>query len=248
MTESKTPIIHVNMLFQDSWQTVCHLTPTFYAAMSASEHADVRTKAGQRLDLEFLLEWSPYFSSKNESRLGAPEWASFTAMMKPLVAMPPWLAAWYRTIRKMVRIKQRDMESREDAKGDSPLAQMFYAMTGQAPLMDRQMFEAWASQSGHPTNKIKWLSKEMTRILGVRALLPPFSGGVALVHCLLCRLKANRLVQFRRDSMLGVVGANLPTKDIENICLLIACCRPCSSLLQRYMFKGDVVPRGLLLS
>jgi hypothetical protein len=168
MTESKSPIIHVNTLFSDAWQTVCNLTPTAYAAMSANERADVRTKTGQRLDLEFLLEWSPYFSSKNESRLGVPEWASLAAMMKPLVAMPPWVAAWYRTIRKMVRIKQRDMECHEDAKGDSPLAQMFYTMTNQAPLMDRQMFEAWAVQSGHTTSTIQWLSKQMTRMLEVR--------------------------------------------------------------------------------
>jgi hypothetical protein len=175
MTENTTPIMHVQTLFSDSWQAICNVPEVAYSTMTGGERAEVRLKAAQRLNLKFLLEWSPYFASTGEDRSGVPQWASYTAMMKPLTSLPSWMAAWNRAVRKMVRLKLRDSESHEDVKGDSPLSEMFYASTHQNTMMDRAAFETWANQSGYPPSTMIWLIKQMTSIIGVCPyVLKPF--------------------------------------------------------------------------
>jgi hypothetical protein len=167
-TETRTPIVHVQTMFADSWRTVAHVPEASHTAMSAQERGDVRLKAAQRLNTAFQLEWSPYFpSALGEDRAGVPEWVGHAKLNAPLTKQPPWVAAWNRTVRKMVRLKLKDTERQEDVQGDSPLSELFYSLTAQAPLMSRAAFEAWANQSGYTTSAINWLSKQMTRLAQV---------------------------------------------------------------------------------
>jgi hypothetical protein len=102
-TESLTPIVHVNTMFPDAWSLVSRVDAAALAAMSASDRADVRQKSAQRLNSAFLLDFAPYFDNPAEDRTGVPEWASKRAIMEPLADAPPWVAAWNRTLRKLVR-------------------------------------------------------------------------------------------------------------------------------------------------
>jgi hypothetical protein len=101
-TESKTPIVHVKTLFSDSWATICKMPASAVAGLSLQDRADVRVKAAQRLNMDFLLEWSPYFKSDAEDRSTCPAWRTSTAINKPLADAPPWVAVWNRIVRKMV--------------------------------------------------------------------------------------------------------------------------------------------------
>ena len=170
-TESATPILHMQTMFGDSWETLCKLTSKSYEGMTTGERADVRLKTAQQLNLEFVLEWSAYFPSKREDRSRVPEWASHTALLKPLTSLAPWMAAWNRTVRKMVRLKQREHEHDGDTKSDTPLAEVFFGMTQQASMMDRATFQAWANQSGYPTSTTNWLSKQMSIMAKVLLLI-----------------------------------------------------------------------------
>jgi hypothetical protein len=90
-------------------------------------------------------------------------------VMKPLTKQAPWLAAWNRTVRKMVRLKMKDSESRDDSKGDTPLSELFFQLTQQAPLMNRNVFETWLSQSGYTTSTASWLLKQMSELAKARS-------------------------------------------------------------------------------
>ena len=169
-TESKTPIVHVQTMFSDSWRTICKVSEASHAAMTPQERADVRLKAAQRLNLDFLLEWSPYFPSVGEDLTGVPAFACNAELMQPLAKLPPWEAAWNRTVRKIVRLKMRELEGRDEGlKGDTPLSELFYVCTQQAALMNRGHFEQWANQSGLTTSAVSWLSKQMSQVAQVRA-------------------------------------------------------------------------------
>lgn len=101
-TESKTPIVHVNTLFNDSWTEVCKLSVQAFEGMTQQERLEVRTRTAQRLNFEFLLEFSPYFDCPMEDRGGVPAWKSGKALLEPMGAVAPWVAIWNRTVRKMV--------------------------------------------------------------------------------------------------------------------------------------------------
>lgn len=58
-----------------------------------------------------------------------------------------------------------------EAVGESPLQDWFFQYTNESMWMDRQAFEAWAKECGHPTSVCLWLSKEMSKIAAeVRAI------------------------------------------------------------------------------
>lgn len=66
-----------------------------------------------------------------------------------------------------VRLRGRDLE----VVGESPLQEWFFQYTNESMWMDRQAFEAWAKECGHPTSVCLWLSKEMSKIAAeVRAI------------------------------------------------------------------------------
>eukprot|EP00892_Ulva_mutabilis_P003500 jgi/Ulvmu1/1521/UM011_0251.1 len=159
-TESKTPIVHVNTLFQDSWVGICKLSGAALDGMTNQERLEIRNRTAQRLNLEFMLEFSPYFDCAAETRTGVPGWKSAKALLEPMATAVPWVAVWNRTVRKMVRLKMKDL-----AEGaESPLHEWFLAMTHNSPWMDTAAFEAWLNQSGYPTAICSWLSKQMSKI------------------------------------------------------------------------------------
>jgi hypothetical protein len=102
-TESHTPIVHVNTLFGDSWALIANVDAAALAAMTALDRSDVRQQTAQRLNTSFVLDFAPYFDSTSEDRAGVPEWASKRAIMEPVADLPPWVAAWNRVLRKLVR-------------------------------------------------------------------------------------------------------------------------------------------------
>ena len=66
-----------------------------------------------------------------------------------------------------VRLRGRDLE----VVGESPLQEWFFQYTNESMWMDRQAFEAWAKECGHPTSVCLWLSKEVSKIAAeVRAI------------------------------------------------------------------------------
>lgn len=101
-TESKNPIVHVNTLFHDSWADVCKLSAQAEESMTQQERLEVRVRIAQHLNLEFLLEFSPYFDCTAEDRGNVPAWRSKKALQEAMGTVAPWVAVWNRVVRKMV--------------------------------------------------------------------------------------------------------------------------------------------------
>lgn len=101
-TESKTPVVHVNTLFHDSWADICKVSVTAIDSMTAQEKMEIRTRTAQRLNLEFMLDFSPYFDCTTEDRSAVADWRTGKALLEPMATAPPWVAVWNRNIRKMV--------------------------------------------------------------------------------------------------------------------------------------------------
>lgn len=103
-TSSKHPIMHLNTLFQDSWESVCKAKASAIDDMTSHEKTAVRVKAAQRLKLQYLLQISPYFESEEEDRSLIPSFCSSEALKSTGSETAPWEAAWHRTIRFLVCI------------------------------------------------------------------------------------------------------------------------------------------------
>lgn len=73
----------------------------------------------QRLETVRLKQLYPYFP--DDSGYKAPEWQTRRGLMRPLLEKPPWLAAWDRQIRKLVRLASRTGE----VQGYSPLEDIY---------------------------------------------------------------------------------------------------------------------------
>jgi hypothetical protein len=101
-TESTTPMIVVNTLFRDSWETIHKMSTSSVDAMPVSERSDIRQRLAQRLHLQYILEISPYFDCKEDDRQFVPGWRCGAALRKASAQTAPWEAVWNRTIRKLV--------------------------------------------------------------------------------------------------------------------------------------------------
>lgn len=91
-------------------------------------------------------------------------------LLQALPRLPPWVAAWHRTVRKMVRLKLKDTETHAERAGETPLSEMFSTATGGAALMNRAQFDRWSNQSGYTTSTVSWLGKRMSEITQARTL------------------------------------------------------------------------------
>ena len=101
-TQSRSPIMHLNTLFQDSWESVCKVKPAAVECMSLHEKADIRIKTAQRLKLDYLLQVSPYFECDEEDRSLVPSYCNSHSLKDTGPEAPPWEAVWHRTIRMLV--------------------------------------------------------------------------------------------------------------------------------------------------
>ena len=97
-TESKTPIVHVRTLWADAPRLFAGVSDAALANMTAQERADVRLKTAQRLNLELVLEWSPYFSSAQEDRRGVPGWAAYGEIMQACCCWPFLVVVCYQQL------------------------------------------------------------------------------------------------------------------------------------------------------
>lgn len=105
-TQSRSPIMHLNTLFQDSWESVCKVKPAAVECMSLHEKADIRIKTAQRLKLDYLLQVSPYFDCDEEDRSLVPKYCCSEALKDTGPKAAPWEAVWHRTVRFLVCLAQ----------------------------------------------------------------------------------------------------------------------------------------------
>jgi hypothetical protein len=110
-----------------------------------------------RQELERLRQLQPSFRDTG-GFAGAAEWQSYTGIMRPLADKPPWLAAWDRAVRILVRLEQRTLADSERPT-KSPAEELFAtAADGRGALAqpefeqvrDVRAADVWALQLSRP--------------------------------------------------------------------------------------------------
>jgi hypothetical protein len=94
--------MHLNTLFQDSWELICKAKAAAIEGMNSHEKTEIRVKTAQRLKLEYLLQVSPYFECEEGDRSLVPKHCCPDALKDTGPEVAPWEAVWNRAVRFLV--------------------------------------------------------------------------------------------------------------------------------------------------
>ncbi|GMH33627.1 hypothetical protein BSKO_01461 [Bryopsis sp. KO-2023] len=103
-TDTFTPFLEFDFLAEDAWELLGK-TEVEVADMSGGDKLEARKQQAARLETNRAKQMYTYCPDDTSFR--APDWQTRWGLMQPLLDKPPWLAAWDRYLRRLVRLAFR---------------------------------------------------------------------------------------------------------------------------------------------
>eukprot|EP00879_Flechtneria_rotunda_P023400 GHRR01024752.1.p1 GENE.GHRR01024752.1~~GHRR01024752.1.p1 ORF type:complete len:705 (+),score=359.40 GHRR01024752.1:417-2531(+) len=116
---SFTPFLEFDFLGADAWGAVGK-TDKKVAALQPGDKLEMRAKQAARLDAIRAKQLYPY--SPDGSSYKRQPWANYHTLMSPQLGKSPWLAAWDRLMRVLLRL---DIQAEGRSRGSSALRDVF---------------------------------------------------------------------------------------------------------------------------
>ncbi|GBF95369.1 hypothetical protein Rsub_07797 [Raphidocelis subcapitata] len=149
--DSPTPHLEFDYAGADAWDAA-GLAPAAVAGMRAGDRLEARARQAARLESVRARQLHPYFpAAARHAWPGRREWECHAALVAPQADKAPWLAAWDRQIRSLLRLELSARAAAGDP-GGTPLGDAFAAASDGgdelAPVAFEQLLRSWGYARG----------------------------------------------------------------------------------------------------
>mmetsp|Transcript_24719 Transcript_24719/g.67372 ORF Transcript_24719/g.67372 Transcript_24719/m.67372 type:complete len:971 (-) Transcript_24719:3284-6196(-) len=148
-TESFTPWLEFDFIYHDAWDNgSLGKTRADSEAMGKFDKLEVLSRQAKRLEMQRIKAMYGYFY--DGSGYAPPLWRTRSQMFKALIEKSPWLAAWDRLMRLLVRLDLRS----GDIQTDSYIEDIFDSRCSDEGDLPQENFEAICRDWGYTKGEI----------------------------------------------------------------------------------------------